>query len=73
MFIPIYSQVQGNGSNTTYTVIRFAGVRVLAVNFQGSPKYVVVQPATVVDSTAIPDGPQTGWTTGGLLRIRLSE
>jgi Flp pilus assembly protein TadG len=73
VFVPIYSSVQGNGNNTTYTITSFAGVRVMAVNFQGSPKYVVVQPATVTDMTAIVGSPKVGWTSGGLLRIGLSQ
>lgn len=73
VYVPIYSQVTGNGNNTVYTVTGFAGVRVMASNFQGSPKYVVVQPATVNDPTAITGAARSGWTSGGMLRIKLSQ
>jgi Flp pilus assembly protein TadG len=71
--VPVYSSVQGNGNNTRYTITTFAAVRVLAVNFQGSPKYVVVQPATFQDPTVISGAPKQGWTSGGVLGIRLVE
>ncbi|WP_169977833.1 pilus assembly protein TadG-related protein [Tautonia rosea] len=63
----------GNGNNTQYKVIGFASVRVVAVNFQGNPKYVIVQPALTRDPTAIPGKVQTGWTAGGLIRLNLSR
>jgi hypothetical protein len=73
-FIPIYSSVSGNGNNTTYTIVKFAGVRVMADNFQGNPKYVVVQPALVIDPTATPSVPDPGgWTAGGLVTLRLAR
>lgn len=48
-WMPIYdpSQSGGNGNNAYYTIVSFAPVRVMAVNFTGSNKYVVVQPATM--------------------------
>ncbi len=71
--IPIYDQNGGNGSNAWYRVIAFAGVRLLSVNFQGNPKYVIVQPALVTDSTAIPGAAQSSWTSGGLLVLHLTH
>lgn len=72
--LPIFDQSQGNGNNATYRVVGFAPVRLMAVNFQGNPKYVIVQPALVRDPTAVPTGgPLTGWTSGGLVRLRLSR
>ena len=70
-FIPIYSSVTGNGNNTTYTIVKFAGVRVMASNFQGNPKYVVVQPALVIDPTATPSTVESSWSSGGLVALRL--
>lgn len=46
--IPIYDPsygTGGNGNNATYTVVKFAWVRILVSNFQGNPKYVIIQPA----------------------------
>ncbi len=71
--IPIYDQNGGNGANAWYRVIAFAGVRLMSVNFQGNPKYVIVQPALVTDSTAIVGTPQSSWTSGGLLVLHLSH
>ncbi|MEW4569670.1 pilus assembly protein TadG-related protein [Tautonia sp. JC769] len=71
--IPIYSENSGNGNNAQYKVIDFASVRVLAVNFKGNPKYVIVQPALTRDPTAIPGEVQPGWTSGGLIRLNLSR
>lgn len=72
-FIPIYSSVSGNGNNTTYTIVKFAGVRVMADNFQGNPKYVIVQPAFVNDPTAIPSSAESSWANGGLVYLRLAR
>jgi hypothetical protein len=70
--IPIYSAVSGNGNNTSYTIVKFAGVRVMASNFQGNPKYVVVQPALVNDATAVAGTTaETSWSAGGLVTLGL--
>lgn len=71
--IPIYDQSGGNGNNAWYRVINFAAVRIMAVNFSGNPKFVIVQPALVNDPTAIPGPPQTSWTPGGVTRVFLSR
>ncbi len=80
--IPIYDQTGGNGNNAWYRAIEFAGVRILDVNFQGSNKYVIIQPATVTDPTAIPetdpsnfpsDWMSRSWTSGGIIRLYLSQ
>ena len=69
--IPIYDQTGGNGNNAWYRVIAFAGMRIMAVNFQGNPKYVVIQPALVNDATAIRGAAQSSWTKGGLIVLHL--
>jgi len=71
--IPIYDQSGGNGSNAWYRVVAFAPVRLLDVNFQGNPKYVVVQPALVTDPTAIRGTVLTSWKSGGLVYQHLSR
>jgi Flp pilus assembly protein TadG len=70
--IPIYDTNGGNGNNAWYRVIAFAGVRILSVNFQGNPKYVIVQPALVTDQTAIA-GSASSWTQGGLVVLHLTK
>jgi Flp pilus assembly protein TadG len=73
VFIPIYDQTGGNGNNAWYHVIKFAGVRILDVNFQGNPKYVIIQPALVKDADAIPGPPETSIGNGGLVRVYLAR
>ena len=52
--IPIYKSVAGNGNNANYTIVRWEGVRILAVKLTGKKddKHVIVQPATVVARNA---------------------
>ncbi len=73
VMIPVYDTNGGNGNNAWYRVVKFAGVRILDVNFQGNPKYVIVQPALVNDPTAIAGAALTSWTAGGLLVVYLSR
>ncbi|MCA9197718.1 MAG: hypothetical protein KDA87_09280 [Planctomycetales bacterium] len=62
--IPIFSQVQGPGNNADYTIVQWAGVRIMAVKLTGSKKskYLMVQPAPCVTQGIIP-GDGTGGTT----------
>ena len=73
--IPIYdtNDGDGNGNNAWYRVIQFAGCRIVDVNFQGNPKYVVIQPALVNDPTAIVGTPQSSWTSGGQIVLHLAK
>lgn len=73
VIIPIYDENGGNGNNAWYRVIKFQGVRILSVNFQGNPKYVIVQPTLVIEPSAIPDQAMDNWTEGGLIRVHLSR
>jgi Flp pilus assembly protein TadG len=71
--VPIYDETGGNGNNSWYRVVQFAAVRIMAVSFQGNPKYVIVQPAFVQDPSAIAGSAQTSWTNGGVIRLMLTE
>jgi Flp pilus assembly protein TadG len=71
--VPIYTSVSGVGNNTTYSVSAFGGARVMAVNFSGNPKYLIVQPALVTDPDALPGAPQSGWTAGGVIQVYLAQ
>jgi hypothetical protein len=53
--IPLFIEVSGNGNNATYSVVRFVGVRVMAVKLTGpmSKKHLIVQPTPFRDSTVI--------------------
>jgi hypothetical protein len=51
--IPLYDTVSGNGNNTNYHIVGFAGIRLVEVQLTGNNKYVMIQPAVVVDAAAI--------------------
>ena len=70
--VPIYDQNGGNGNNAWYRVIAFQPARILSVNFQGNPKYVIIQPALLDDATGIA-GTSQAWTSGGLISLQLSR
>lgn len=56
--VPIFRKVSGNGRNAKYTIVKFAGVRVLETNSKGNDKRVIIQPARVIVRGGIPaDGP----------------
>lgn len=72
--IPIYDQSGANGNNAWFRVIAFVGVRIMNVDFQGNPKYVIVQPALVHDSTIIADqNNPLPFTSGGALHLQLTK
>lgn len=54
--IPIFASLVGNGNNATYDIVRFAGVRIMAVDLTGSmsSKHLTVQPAVVYTRGGIP-------------------
>jgi hypothetical protein len=70
--VPIYDQNGGNGSNAWYRVIAFQPARILSVNFQGNPKYVIIQPCLINDPT-IATGSSQPWTSGGQVNVFLSR
>lgn len=53
--IPIFISVSGNGNNANYTVVKFVGVRIIAVKLRGGPnkRHLTVQPAVFSDSHVI--------------------
>jgi hypothetical protein len=70
--IPIYDQIGGNGNNATYRVVTYLSGRLMYVNFQGNPKYVIVQPATPNDP-AIRYQPEPNWSTASSISVSLTE
>lgn len=54
--IPIFSQVYGPGNNAEYTIVRWAGIRIMYVKLTGSmsQKRVIIQPCPMVVSGVIP-------------------
>ncbi|MFH1264146.1 MAG: TadG family pilus assembly protein [Planctomycetota bacterium] len=60
--IPIFSQVTGPGNNAQYTIVAFAGIRIMEVKLTGSmnSKRVIIQPAIIKTLGGIPgSGGQT--------------
>lgn len=54
--IPIFRTVVGPGNNATYTIVAFAGVRIMEVKLTGNmnSKRVIIQPANMVAPAGIP-------------------
>ena len=70
--IPLYSTVEGVGNNATYTIVGFAGIRILDVKLTGplSQRRVVIQPAVVVDESAlIGDTPAQSYYVFSVVRL----
>jgi hypothetical protein len=59
--IPIFSEVVGPGNNATYTIVKFAGIRIMEVKLTGknSSKRVIIQPASVIIRGGIPSTQET--------------
>ena len=59
--IPLFSTVAGPGNNAMFTIVGFAGIRILDVKLTGSmsSKKVIIQPAFIVDD-AVLTGPGSG-------------
>jgi Flp pilus assembly protein TadG len=70
--VPIYDINGGNGNNAWYRVIAFQPSRIVSVNFQGNPKYVIIQPCLINDPTAV-TGTAQSWTKGGQVKLYLSR
>jgi Flp pilus assembly protein TadG len=53
--IPIFETVSGNGNNAMYTIVKWQGIRIVAVKLTGSmsQKYVMIQVAPILVSGAI--------------------
>ncbi len=57
--LPLFSEVSGPGNNAMYTIVGFAGVRIVNVKLTGAmkSKEVIIQPALAVDHAALPGEP----------------
>ena len=53
--ILLYSQAVNPGNNAEFTIVDLIGVRIMSVNFSGSNKILVVQPAVLKDPGGLPD------------------
>jgi Flp pilus assembly protein TadG len=54
--IPIFESVSGNGNNAEYTIVKWQGIRIMAVKLTGSmsQKHVTIQVAPVMASGVVP-------------------
>lgn len=61
--MPIFIDVSGPGNNAQYTIVKFVGVRIMAVKLSGGPtqRYLYVQPASY----------STSFTTRGAVPINV--
>ncbi len=62
--IPVFSSVNGNGNNANYTIVRWVGVRIMAVKLTGSmsSKYLIVQPASVIARNVVVGDSTRTWS-----------
>lgn len=62
--IPVFSSVTANGNNANYTIVRWVGIRVLAVKLTGAmnSKHVMIQPAPVIARNIIPGDSTRTWS-----------
>jgi hypothetical protein len=59
--IPLYSQVTDTGNTAQFTIVGFAGIRIVEFDLNGKNKHITIQPAVVVDETAISEGSSTSY------------
>jgi hypothetical protein len=54
--IPVFQNVSGNGNNANYTIIKWQGIRIMAVKLtgSGSQKHVTIQVAPVLVKGGVP-------------------
>jgi hypothetical protein len=54
--IPIFENVTGNGNNANYTIVKWQGIRIMAVKLTGSmsKKHVMIQVCPLLTKGVIP-------------------
>jgi len=59
--IPIFSKVAGPGNNAQYTIVHWAGIRIMEVKLTGAmnQKRVIIQPCPMVVAGVVPSGEST--------------
>jgi hypothetical protein len=53
--------VVSSGNTAQFTIVAFVGVRILTFDLNGSNKYIMIQPAVVVDDSAISSNSPTSY------------
>lgn len=61
--IPLFDEVSGNGNNSMFRVVGFAGIRIMYVRLTGAmrSKQVIVQPCYVISDNVITGGNNHSW------------
>jgi hypothetical protein len=67
--VMLYSEATGQGNNTDFTIVGFAGVRIVDYSLTGGNKYILIQPAMVVDDAAIPGAAGSSHFVGQPVRL----
>ena len=57
IIVPIYRKVTGSGNTAEFVIVRFVGVRIMAVSLTGKDRFVSVQPADVSYSGTVQASP----------------
>jgi hypothetical protein len=65
--VALFSSYSGNGANTTYKVVGFAGVTIVQATGKGSNMQVTIQPMMVTDPTATTSGSSWGSSTNSFI------
>lgn len=73
--VPIFTEVSGQGNNSSFTIVKFEGVRILDVKLTGkkSQKRVIVQPVKVIGRGAKIDWSGNNTTSHLLTPVMLVE
>ena len=51
--LPVFRTVVNPGTNATYTIVKWVGVRIMDVSLKGQDWYVIIQPASFVAPNTI--------------------
>jgi hypothetical protein len=57
VIIPLYRQVSGTGNTAVFTIVKFVGARIMAVNLTSGEKFVSVQPKNITSKGTIQAAP----------------
>jgi hypothetical protein len=70
--VPVFSKVEGSGNNAVYTIVAWAGFRIVNVDLTGNNKRLIVQASDVTVAGAIPAA-QKGKSKAVTSRVWLAQ
>jgi hypothetical protein len=59
LVVSVFRNVSGSGNNAYFTIVKFVGIRIVAVRLTGNPKSILVQPAIVTVNSVTPSTTDT--------------